>query len=140
MKSFFNTISEAIPDALKVLAIPSSETLEKAAVALGMSFGPELTDYLSNYGAISFGSVEFNGLTEAKKNNSSIIRNTLFLRDAFPSKVNGMVLLEDRGDGEYVLCDEADHIWSFTPELSLDLVDLGMDLIDYTLQRQQKTR
>ena len=140
MKSFSTTIAREIPDALKVLAIPSCETVQNAAIALGMSFGPELTDYLSNYGAICFGPVEFNGITEMKKNNSSLVRNTTFLRETFPGKLDGMTLLEDKGDGAYVLCDSADHIWFFTPELSLGFVDSGMDLIGYTLHRHQESR
>lgn len=140
MNSFSNIIAKEIPEALKVQAVPTTETVRNAAIFLGMSFGPELADYLSVYGAISFGIVEFNGLTEVKKNNSSLVRNTMFLRDAFPSKLKGMVLLEDRGDGDYVLCDLFDHIWFFKPELSLELVDSKMDLINYTLQRHQESK
>ena len=73
-------------------------------------------------------------------NNSSIVRNTAYLRDAFPGKLSGMALLEDRGDGAYVLCDETDRIWFFTPELSIDPTDSGMDLIDYTLKRHEESR
>ena len=135
MKSFSKTIAKEIPAALKVLAAPAPETLKNAAVVLGMTFGPEMSEYLSDYGAIAFGSVEFNGLTETKQNDSSLVRNTAFLREAFPGKLNNLALLEDRGDGDYALCDGSDHIWFFTPELSLELVDSGMDLIDYTLQR-----
>lgn len=135
MKSFSNIIGKEIPEALKVLVIPSPETVKNAAAALGMAFGSEMSEYLSVYGAISFGPIEFNGLTEAKKNNSSLVLNTACLREAFPGKLNGLALLEDRGDGDYILCDSSDHIWFFTPELSLELIDSGMDLIDYTLQR-----
>ena len=137
MKTFSSTIAKEIPDALKVLAVPSPETVQNAAVVLGMAFGPEMSEYLSDYGAIAFGSVEFNGLTETKKDNSSLVRNTEFLREAFPGRLNGLALLEDRGNGAYALCDGFDRIWFFTPELSFDLVDSGMDLIDYTLYRHQ---
>lgn len=137
MKSFSNTIAKEIPDALKVLAVPSLETVQSAAAILGMTFGRELSEYLREYGAIAFGPVEFNGLTERKKNNSSLVRNTVFLRDAFPGQLDGLALLEDRGDGDYALCDGSDRIWFFTPESSLELVDSGMDLIDYTLCRHR---
>lgn len=138
MRSFQTEISKKIPEALKVLAKPSAETVKDASFALGITFGPQMIDYLSNYGAISFDTVEFNGLTETKKNNSSLVRNTLFLRDAFPSQMNGLVLLEDRGDGDYVLCDSNDRVIRFTPEISLKAIDSGLDLIDYTLLRHQE--
>lgn len=138
MKSFTTIIGSAIPEALKVLAIPSSETIRDASIALGMTFGPQLAEYLRDYGAIAFGTAEFNGITEARKNDSSLVRNTVYLRDAFPGKLSRMILLEDRGDGAYVLCDEVDRIWFFTPELSLDVVDSGMDLIEYTLFRHEE--
>lgn len=140
MKSFSTIIGTAIPEALKVLSIPSDDTIRETGMLLEMKFGPQLSDYLRNFGAISFGTVEFNGITEAKKNNSSLVRNTVYLRDAFPGKLTGMVLLEDRGDGDYILCDTGDHIWHFTPEVSTDLVDSGMDLIDYTIRRHKETR
>ena len=140
MKSFKTIIESSIPEALKVLAIPEQETIQEAGIVLGMRFGPQLTEYLRSFGAIAFGTVEFNGLTEKKKNNSSIVRNTAYLRDAFPGKLSGMALLEDRGDGAYVLCDETDRIWFFTPELSIDPTDSGMDLIDYTLKRHEESK
>ena len=138
MSSFQTEISEKIPEALKVLARPSAKTIEEASVVLGITFGPQMIDYLSAYGAISFDAVEFNGLTEAKKNNSSLVRNTVFLREAFPGQLNGLVLLEDRGDGDYVLCDSNDRIIRFTPEISLKAIDSGFDLIGYTLFRHQE--
>ena len=140
MKSFAAIIGKSIPEALKVLAIPSAETIREASFVLGMRFGPQLSEYLLTYGAIAFGAVEFNGITEAKKNNSSLVRNTVFLRDAFPGMLSRLAVLEDLGDGAYVLCDESDHIWRFTPETSLNLVDSGFDLIDYTLNRSQESK
>ena len=140
MKSFANIIGLSIPEALKALSIPSLETIREAGRILGMIFGPELADYLRTYGVIAFGTVEFNGITEFKKNNSSLVRNTFYLRDAFPDRINGKVLLEDRGDGAYVLCDASDRIWFFTPELSAELVDSGLDLVDYTLKRHEESR
>lgn len=140
MRSFQAEISEKIPKALKVLARPSAETIKDASVILGMTFGPQMTDYLSCYGAISFDAVEFNGLTETKRNNSSLVRNTLYLRDAFPDQLHGRVLIEDRGDGDYILCDQNDRVIRFTPENSLNVFDSGLDLIDYTLLRHQENQ
>ena len=88
MKSFAIIIGESIPEALKVHSIPLPETIREASLVLGMRFGPQLSEYLLTYGAIAFGTVEFNGITEAKRNNSSLIRNTVFLRDAFPGKLS----------------------------------------------------
>jgi hypothetical protein len=67
---------------------------------LGISFGPQLKDYILNYGYLAYEYIELDGINANQKLNSDMIRNTKSLRN-LSDKIKELVVIENQGDGDY---------------------------------------
>lgn len=115
----------------------SLELIEKAAKIMNVQLGKQVKDYLSVCGKLSFSFVELYGITEYKQLNSDLIQKTCSLHMNYP-QTQGYVVIEDQGDGDYVLCDSSDKTFKFIPTLSEEIVALNKLFIDYIVQRYRE--
>ena len=83
---------------------------------LNLTFPEEFTQYLTHFGAIGFGNVEWTGKNvEADLN---VVRATLAARDTwagFPADCFVLRPAPETG-GEMILCDEQENIYAWKPE------------------------
>lgn len=101
---------------------------------LGISFGPQLKDYILNYGYLAYEYIEFDGINANQKLNSDMIRNTKSLRN-LSDKIKELVVIENQGDGDYYLVDSNDNMFEFIQDNSLELKKLDIDLCQYIQER-----
>lgn len=115
----------------------SIEIIEEAADIMNVQLGKQVKEYLSVCGKLSFSFVELYGITEYKQLNSDLIQKTCSLHMNYP-QTRGYVVIEDQGDGDYVLCDSLDRTFQFIPTLSEEIVALNKSFIDYIMQRYRE--
>lgn len=112
---------------------PFYNTLIEVKRKIGVEFGPEMIEYLTTYGYLSFGSVEFYGLYQIDLEKTDLVKNTNYLHKTFP-KTKQLIALENRGDGEYCLVDNQDYVYVFDCETE-EIVPLKEKVFDYMLRR-----
>ena len=100
---------------------------------LGIKMGSCLIEYLTKYGYLIFSSVELYGITWCQGLESDMIKQTEYLHKYF-AKTNGLIALENQGEGDYYLVNSNDQVFEFDSELD-ELTDAGIGLEDYILQR-----
>lgn len=115
----------------------SLELIEKAAKIMNVQLGKQVKDYLSVCGKLSFSFVELYGITEYKQLNSDLIQKTCSLHMNYP-QTRGYIVIEDQGDGDYILCDSSDRTFQFIPTLSEEIVALNKSFIDHIVQRYRE--
>ena len=79
---------------------------------MGVPMGPQLREYLLNYGYIAFLFVELYGINSIQKENSDMVKQTKFLHEQFPL-TKDLIVLEDQGDGDYYLVDHEDVVYRY---------------------------
>lgn len=109
--------------------------LELAESELGVRFGPQLSEYLLDYGYLGFESVEFYGMNSRQGLKSDMITQTQYLHKYYAA-TNPYVAFENYGEGDYMLVDSEDNIFRFISEEN-KLVETGKKLFDYILTRFQ---
>jgi len=114
--------------------LPTEELLLKAQEKLNFKMGILLKDYLLNCGFLEFFFVEINGIYANKGLDSDLITKTISLQERF-EKTKGFILLEDKGDGDYILCDSNDKVYEFIPSMSFEIKPLNVDIISYLESR-----
>lgn len=128
-------IENLFPSAHKSKNLPSTETLRAVENLLNFRFSKELTEYLRRCGFLAFSFVELNGINELQKEKSDMVLATLNFQEVFPAIKEHYVVLEDRGDGDYILCSEDDKIYSYTSLLQAGPISLEMRLFEYIQKR-----
>lgn len=111
----------------------STDTIGEAERALGLTFGPQLREYLSQYGYLGCGSVEFYGMNERQKLRSDLVTQTKYLHEYFPDTW-GCAALENLGEGAYALVDRKDSVRVYYTE-SGKFARGAETLNDYILRR-----
>lgn len=106
-------------------------TVEKE---LGVSIGEQLKCYILNYGYLAFKFVELNGITANQALCSDMVKTTHLLHKNF-SCTQGLIALEDAGDGDFFLIDSQDNVFEFIPELGNEVKSLNKKLLDYIHER-----
>ncbi len=114
----------------------SSALIKKISKVVNCSVGEQLVEYLSRFGFCSFEYVELYGANERQKLNSDMVLKTLELHEYHPN-TQAYLLLEDQGDGDYLLIDGKDKIYSYIPTLNKEIIDMRQDLRTYILERYQ---
>ena len=109
--------------------------LELAEKTLEIKFGPQLSQYLLDYGYLGFESVEFYGMNSRQGLNSDMITQTQYLHKYYAATVP-YVALENYGEGDYILVDAEDRVFRFISEENA-LTATGKKLFDYILTRFQ---
>lgn len=110
-----------------------SGDIKQAAEALNVRIGPQLMEYLTEYGYLGFESVEFYGLNARQGMNSDMVKQTQYLHQYFSDTVP-FTALENLGEGTYLLVDGDDQVFRCLTEEGR-LEPLGEKLFDYILRR-----
>ncbi len=131
LKKFIDSNSENILTSTK---LPSKETINEAEKLLNTSFGDELKSYFKNYGFVSYKFIELYGLNETQKMKSDIVLQTINIKKLFDIS-DEMIIIEDMGDGDYILCDSKDNMYSFIPSLEKKIKPLNLTLNKYIVER-----
>lgn len=108
------------------------ETIEKT---LGVTFGPELKDYVLSCGYLAKGPIELFGIVAGTQKRqgleSDMVTETLYLHETY-SETKGLVALESWAEGDYVLVDAKDQMFGF---VNGTLKPLNQNLSTYLQQR-----
>ena len=98
--------------------------------------GPKLREYILKYGFLSFKHVELYGINSKQGINSDMIKMTSMMHERYPS-TKSMVVLENRGDGDFILIDENDNAYEF--DINIDTsttpLNLNKEIFDYIIDR-----
>lgn len=100
---------------------------------MGVVFGEQISDYITEYGYLGYDFIEFYGINAAQGFNSDMVVKTTWLHSAFP-QTKGLTAIEDQGDGDYYLADENDDIYRFMAETD-ELSKTQLKFNDYVLER-----
>jgi len=102
---------------------------------LGVKIGPQLSEYLLDYGYLGFESVEFYGMNARQGMKSDMVTQTLYLHKYYATTTS-FVAIENYGEGDYILVDSEDNVYRFVSEENT-LTKVGRKLFDYILTRFQ---
>ena len=91
----------------------SSERMSEAEKEMNVQFGEELKTYLMSYGYLALNYVELYGINSVQGLDSDMVVQTKYLHKYFPAS-SGLTALENLGDGEYILVDKEDRIFSLS--------------------------
>ena len=100
---------------------------------LGCAIGPQLMDYLMNYGYPGYESVEFYGINSKQALEYDMILQNIYIHKYFP-KTLGYIALESLGEGDYILADENDKVYRYVSE-SDEIINVDILLFDYIQER-----
>ena len=100
---------------------------------LSVSFGEQLQHYITNYGYLALDDIEFYGINSNQKENSDLIKQTIYLNKNFDS-TKGYIAFENKGDGVYILIDSNDNMYKFSTEDN-KLEAINSDLFNYISDR-----
>lgn len=114
----------------------SCDSIQAAQRVLNVPFGPQLKEYLTRYGYLGFGSVEFYGMNECQQLRSDLVTQTQYLHRYYPATV-GYVAVENTGEGCYALVDRKDRMIRYLTETG-ETIALQEDLNGYILRRFQE--
>lgn len=109
------------------------ESLRKIEVMYGFILGKKLKKYILTYGYLGYEYVELNGINNVAKESSDLIKETIHINNKF-EKTKGLFVIENQGDGDYILVDKDDMIYRFLSETN-NLQPRNIDLFDYILER-----
>ena len=111
------------------------EQLQKVEEFIGLSFGPQLKEYILKYGYLSYKHSELYGINSNQNLDSDLVKQTLYLHNYFHI-TRGFIALENQGEGDYYIVDEDDNVYEYDTEIK-ELNKTNMKVFDYILQRFQ---
>jgi hypothetical protein len=111
----------------------TESTIVTAEDSLDLRFGEELKSYLFNYGFLIYKFVELLGLTNEQGESSDLIVQTKRARENLHLD-SKYVVIENLGDGLYVICDSKDNVFNFQ-DINNTITPLNVSLIEYILNR-----
>jgi hypothetical protein len=117
----------------------SVQLLESIEEYLNIKLGSQMCSYLLEYGYLAFGYIEFNGANEKQKLRSDIVINSGYVHEHYP-ETRGFIVLEDRGEEDFILCDSQDAVYSFTPAASRGIRKMNLYLVDYIIERYNQIK
>ena len=107
--------------------------LHDSEKAVGVHFGKELTEYLTEYGYLAYGFVEFYGLNLKQGLKSDLVEQTLYLHKYYP-ETSTLVAIENQGEGDYYLVDSNDWVYEYDSE-EKELCSKDVKLFEYIKKR-----
>ena len=137
MNSFKQTIEGTIRDFDKSSAPPSVDTIAEVSKVLKIEFGPQMLSYLKEFGYLGKGSIELYGVNERQKLQSDLVTTTMNLWE-YNCSCRGFVVIENRGDGIYAVCNANDEMFLSSANGHDAPEDLGMSLSAYISERLAK--
>lgn len=115
-------------------SVPSRETLKEVESALKCRLGKQMKEYLLSFGSLWKGAIELYGVNEMQKLDSDLVKTTLNVAEYY-DKTQGMVVIDNLGDGQYVFCDQNDMVFKMPIEVSDAPIPLNIDLAHYLCAR-----
>ncbi len=112
------------------------DVLKDIEKELGTKFGNELTQYFLEYGYLAYKHVELYGINSKQLSESDLVKQTKYLHKYF-LKTDGLIALENVGDGIYILISSNDDVYEFSSESDY-IHNTGLKLFDYILSRFQE--
>lgn len=110
-----------------------SETdLKQILTKNNFNIGSQLQYYILNFGYLSYKYVELYGINSIQKENSDMIKQSLYLHKYYESTKN-LIALESMGEGDFILVDNNDKLFNFNSEDNT-IVNLSMDLENYIIE------
>lgn len=122
-----NNVEKCIPT-----AIPSQELVSTAENQLNFKFGQQMRHYLLQYGCLSFGYVEFEGISSLNKLESGIIFETESAKD-IDTRLDGCVVIRYIEDLGYALVDSEDNVYLQLMACSEPPKPMNMKLEEYII-------
>ena len=113
---------------------PTEQTITAAEASIGFKFGRMLKSYLLSFGYLGHGAIELYGINEIQKCQSDMVMTTLNIRE-YHRGCNGYVVIDNLGDGQYILCDKNDIVFRLPEDCNLPPVCLDIDLLQYIINR-----
>ena len=117
--------------------LPDEKLIKEAEQIMDFKFGKLLYAYLEECGAVMFFFVEMYGINKNQGLQSDMVVKTNFLHDSYP-QTKKFVVIEDMGDGDYILCDADDNIFEFIPSLSAVIKPLDINLMKHIQERYKQ--
>lgn len=117
---------------------PTKQTIQSAEDAVGFRFGPMLKLYLTRFGYLGYGAVELYGINEVQKCQSDMVKTTLNIRE-YHKGCEGYVVIDNLGDGQYVLCDQQDMVYELPEDANVTPVPMRVNLVQYVVKRFSET-
>ena len=114
-----------------------AEEIKKYEELLGTEFGVQLSEYIINYGYIGYGHIEMYGINAVQGESSDMIKTTIALRQR-DSQLDGLIAIENQGDGEYYFVDSKDQIYRYF-QGSKELSMISVDMESYIVHRLMDT-
>ncbi|WP_286946331.1 SMI1/KNR4 family protein [Acetobacterium sp. UBA5834] len=102
--------------------------------AINVEMGSQLKKYLLNYGFLIYKFVELHGINQRQGIESDMIKVTNNFHLTFPD-LKKYIVLENKGDGDYIIIDSMDNVYEYEPSYSKDVIALNQLLADYILDR-----
>lgn len=109
------------------------KSLSKIESTYGFILGKKLKKYILTYGYLGYKYVELNGINNVSKEKSDLVKETISINNKF-ERTKGLLVIENQGDGDYILVDKDDMVYRFLSEIN-DLQPRNIDLFDYILER-----
>lgn len=107
--------------------------VKQAETLMQVSVGEQLADYLTNYGYLANGCVEFYGINSVQQLKSDMITETLYLHKYHPKTIN-LIAFECFGEDAYSLVSSDDLIYIYYADTD-ELQSTGIKLNDYILSK-----
>lgn len=114
----------------------SNEFINNVQSITNIKFGVQLREYILKYGYIGYKFLELYGINSKQGMNSDLIKQTLYLHQYFES-TKQYYALSNEGDGEYILINSEDIIFSFDSDTN-EIISLDTKLEDYLINTMKQ--
>lgn len=109
----------------------SEDFISNVQKQTNIMFGAQLKEYVLRYGYIGYKFLELYGINSKQGMNSDLIKQTLYLHQYFEN-TKQYYALSNEGDGEYILINSEDKIFSFDSDTK-EIIPLDIKLEDYLI-------
>lgn len=106
---------------------------------VGFVPGDEFLKFINEYSYLAFEDIEFFGINSELKEKSNINYNTWMLHKNYES-TKGFYIVENRGDGYYILVDNEDNIFNFFAGDSEKPEAISMNFYSYVIKRLNEAK
>lgn len=138
MNKFEKAIKDQFGDVAMSPNPPTRQTIESTEEAVGFRFGPMLKSYLMAFGYLGRGAVELYGINDVQKCQSDMVKTTLNVRE-YHKGCEGYVVVDNLGDGQYILCDGEDMVYELPEDGDTPPMPVNMNLLGYVVKRFSET-
>ena len=101
--------------------------------------GEQFLELIETYSYLAYEDVEFFGINSELKEKTNLNKSTWLLHKNYES-TKAFYIIENRGNGYYVLVDGNDNIFNFYAGDSVKPEPINMKLFDYVLKRFTEAR